>query len=82
MTWIRLQHPNVVPLMGFTIKPLPSLISPWYERGNIRNYLELHFGANRLKLVRSIRPIRPFLFLICTLTKLRAHTDIRRCKGS
>ncbi|KIO32377.1 hypothetical protein M407DRAFT_66853, partial [Tulasnella calospora MUT 4182] len=54
ITWMRLSHPNVVPLVGFTITPLPSLISPWYEQGNIRSYLSQHNQVNRLKLIYDV----------------------------
>ncbi|KAF8839860.1 kinase-like protein [Paxillus ammoniavirescens] len=39
--WIRLDHPNVLKLHGITdgFPPLPALVSPWVENGNLTRYL-------------------------------------------
>ncbi|KAG8933697.1 hypothetical protein FRC02_011303, partial [Tulasnella sp. 418] len=50
--WRRLNHPNVAPLLGVAIpahEP-PSLISPWFENGNVTQYLESHPEANRIQI--------------------------------
>jgi hypothetical protein len=49
-----LDHPNVLPFLGATIKSHSlSLVSPWMESGNINRYIRNHPEANRLQLVRS-----------------------------
>ncbi|KAG8947060.1 hypothetical protein FRC04_011240 [Tulasnella sp. 424] len=42
MTWFGLlDHPNIVPLIGWTLTPKLSFISPWYRRGNLAHYLKI-----------------------------------------
>ena len=39
--WSKLRHENIVPLLGYAIAengPV-SLVSPWQEKGNARNYV-------------------------------------------
>lgn len=74
ITWIGLVHPNVVPLLGFTITPLPSLISPWFERGNIRTYLKRHPTVNRWKLVYDVAEGLEYLH---SQSPRIAHGDIK-----
>ncbi|KIK94596.1 hypothetical protein PAXRUDRAFT_439517 [Paxillus rubicundulus Ve08.2h10] len=40
--WIRLDHPNVLKLCGIAngFGPLPALVSPWMENGDLTEYLE------------------------------------------
>lgn len=63
---MSVEHPNIVPLVGFTLQPPLALISPWYEGGNIAVHLRRHPEADRLKLVRKRQclPVR-------RLTRLR-----------
>ncbi|KAG8909182.1 hypothetical protein FRC03_008413, partial [Tulasnella sp. 419] len=35
MVWSRLDHPRIVPLIGFRMEPTRLLISPWYSNGNV-----------------------------------------------
>ncbi|KAG8945163.1 hypothetical protein FRC04_001142 [Tulasnella sp. 424] len=74
ITWIGLVHPNIVPLVGFTITPLPSLISPWYPKGNIRSYLNRHPNANRLKLIYDVAQGLEYLH---SQSPSIAHGDIK-----
>ncbi|KAG8944683.1 hypothetical protein FRC04_001647, partial [Tulasnella sp. 424] len=53
-TWSTIAHPNVAPILGFAATPLVSLISPWYEKGNVRDYLKTAPNADRLKLSLDI----------------------------
>ncbi|KAG8940565.1 hypothetical protein FRC03_005381 [Tulasnella sp. 419] len=50
--WETLDHPNVVPLLGFSTddQGIPALISPWYFYGNVVQYLQAHPSANRISL--------------------------------
>ena len=48
--WKRLTHPNIAPLLGFTLAP-SQLISEWMSGGDLQNYIEKNPEANRLGLV-------------------------------
>ncbi|KAG8944680.1 hypothetical protein FRC04_001644 [Tulasnella sp. 424] len=52
--WSAIFHPNVVPLLGVTFIPVLSLISPWYEKGNLRSYLASNPNVDRLKLLLDV----------------------------
>lgn len=54
--WHCLQHPAIVPLRGYAIETdgTPSLISPWYDNGDVMNYLKKHPFADRRKIVRQV----------------------------
>ncbi|KAG8924861.1 hypothetical protein FRC02_010143 [Tulasnella sp. 418] len=56
LLWAKLRHPNVTPLLGYTLDPdgVPSLVSPWYPNGNLIEYLTSHPNANRPSLVRFL----------------------------
>ncbi|KAG8945100.1 hypothetical protein FRC03_001806 [Tulasnella sp. 419] len=66
LLWAKLQHPNVTPLLGYTMDPdgAPSLISPWYSHGNLTEYLASHPKANRLSLVSDITKAMQYLHSI------------------
>ncbi|KAF9645728.1 kinase-like protein [Thelephora ganbajun] len=51
--WKRLDHPNVLPLLGVTIFPL-QLISNWMTGGNLPDYIERHTDADRIRLLCDI----------------------------
>jgi len=48
--WKRLEHPNVVPLLGVTTAPL-QLVSVWMPGGELLEYIERNPSADRLSLV-------------------------------
>ena len=50
MVWNRLDHPNLVPLLGVTINPL-QFISDWMPYGDLTGYITNHPDADRLDLV-------------------------------
>jgi serine/threonine protein kinase len=52
--WKRLEHPNVVPLLGITPAPL-QLISEWMPGGGLPEYIKKTPNADRLGLVRFFR---------------------------
>jgi serine/threonine protein kinase len=60
--WKRLTHPNVVPLLGITIKPL-QLISTWMSGGELKEYISHHPSTDRTRLVGV-----PFLLHRITFT--------------
>ena len=48
--WKRLDHPNIVPLLGVTASPL-QLVSVWMTGGELPEYVNAHPHADRLGLV-------------------------------
>ena len=48
--WKRLDHQNIVPLLGITSTPL-QLVSEWMPNGNLTEYIWIHPDADRLGLV-------------------------------
>ncbi|KAG8916744.1 hypothetical protein FRC02_003616 [Tulasnella sp. 418] len=64
--WAKLQHPNVTPLLGYTLDSdgIPTLISPWYSYGNLIEYLTSNPIANRLSLASDITEALEYLHSI------------------
>ncbi|KAG8947062.1 hypothetical protein FRC04_011242 [Tulasnella sp. 424] len=54
ITWVELNHPNIVSLIGCTLTPSLSFISPWYQRGNLNRHLKNHSETEKLRLVLGI----------------------------
>ena len=53
--WASVQHPNILPLLGYTLsKKYPSPVSPWIEKGTVRKYMDRHGGDPMLHLVSSL----------------------------
>ncbi|KAG8948916.1 hypothetical protein FRC03_000538 [Tulasnella sp. 419] len=52
LLWRTLQHPKIVPLLGFSMDPygIPALISPWYPNGNVVHFLNSNPDADRPSL--------------------------------
>jgi len=48
--WKRLEHPNIVPLLGVTVAPL-QLVSVRMAGGEILEYIERNPSTDRLSLV-------------------------------
>ncbi|KAF9645418.1 kinase-like protein, partial [Thelephora ganbajun] len=51
--WRRLNHPNILPLLGVTISPL-QLVSNWMPGGDLPEYIEKYPDADRLVLLCDI----------------------------
>ncbi|KIO27571.1 hypothetical protein M407DRAFT_232670 [Tulasnella calospora MUT 4182] len=51
---MRLQHPNVAPLIGFTFDGEVAIISPWFSHGNILDYLNERPEVDRGKLLQGV----------------------------
>ena len=60
--WKRLEHKNIVPLLGITPTPL-QLISDWMPGGDLTEYIKNNPGVDRPDLVGTLP-----LDLIPTLT--------------
>lgn len=57
--WMGLQHEAVLPILGFVCDfgPLPALVSPWLDGGNLTRYLEANPDMSldqRLHLLQQI----------------------------
>lgn len=41
MTCVNLKHRNILTVYGYTFGfgPLPAIVSPWVEKGNLMDYL-------------------------------------------
>ncbi|KAG8915265.1 hypothetical protein FRC00_006047 [Tulasnella sp. 408] len=52
--WMRVQHPNIAPLLGFTFDEEIAIISPWFGHGNLSDYLTEHPEANRMSLIQGV----------------------------
>ncbi|KIO20915.1 hypothetical protein M407DRAFT_45060, partial [Tulasnella calospora MUT 4182] len=52
--WMRLQHPNIAPLLGFTFHEEIAIISPWFSRGNLSDYLAKRPETNRMSLIEGV----------------------------
>ena len=60
--WKRLDHPNILPLLGITFTPF-QLISNWMSGGDLPDYIKKNTGADRLELVR-VPPTTPIIRLL------------------
>ncbi|KAG8943240.1 hypothetical protein FRC03_002579 [Tulasnella sp. 419] len=64
--WSKLQHPNIVPLLGYmvtrdNITAFPGLISPWYQKGDVVSYLKMNPQANRKQLLLDVASALQYL---------------------
>ena len=54
--WLRLKHPNILPLLGTIRDPafhseIPALVCPWVENGALSTYLEQN---NNLTVAKKV----------------------------
>lgn len=49
--WMALEHPNIMPLLGFVLEGGPCIISQWCKNGNIADYIIRHPEVDRIQLV-------------------------------
>ncbi|KIO22702.1 hypothetical protein M407DRAFT_216154 [Tulasnella calospora MUT 4182] len=55
ITWLSLpKHPNLVPLIGWTVTPNLSFISPWYRQGNLYRHLNNLSHTQRIQVLLGI----------------------------
>ncbi|KIO17631.1 hypothetical protein M407DRAFT_84786, partial [Tulasnella calospora MUT 4182] len=52
--WTSLDHPNVLPFLGYQGKDLPVPLFSWYKNGNISQYLKAHPSIDRLELLSQV----------------------------
>ncbi|KAG8917197.1 hypothetical protein FRC01_002614 [Tulasnella sp. 417] len=72
--WMRFDHPNVAPLLGFTFNQEIAIISPWFGNGNVSEYLRAHPEVNRLKLVQGVASGLAYLH---SSTPVIVHGDVK-----
>ena len=48
--WNRLRHPNIVPIIGVTTKPL-QIVLDWMPNGTLTKFIEKNPSASRIGLV-------------------------------
>ncbi|KAG9034155.1 hypothetical protein FS837_002262 [Tulasnella sp. UAMH 9824] len=72
--WMRLQHPNIAPLLGFTFEEEIAIISPWFSRGNLSDYLEQHPEANKMGFIEGVAAGLEYLH---SSVPLIIHGDIK-----
>ena len=62
----RLEHPNILPVHGFTsgFGPFLAIVSPWAEKGNLTNYLERE-DAN-ISVVKRFQLVNMSLYSVLT----------------
>lgn len=65
-------HPNIVPLIGWTLKPSLAFIYPWYERGNLSNHLHYLSDTQKLYILIGIAKA-----LECLHSRGVIHGDIK-----
>ena len=55
--WKHISCPHILKFNGaFYHDGVPAIIMPWMPHGNIAEYLEIHTGADRLRLVSLNSP--------------------------
>lgn len=55
ITWLMLpSHPNIVPLIGWTVKPYFSFIYPWYKEGNLSSHLNRLSDTRKLHILLGV----------------------------
>ncbi|KAF9065004.1 kinase-like domain-containing protein, partial [Rhodocollybia butyracea] len=57
-TWYKLDHPNLVPLLGVTTAvefgDFPSMVSSWMMNGLLTEYLKSKQQFDRMELIKGI----------------------------
>ncbi|KIO16208.1 hypothetical protein M407DRAFT_52512, partial [Tulasnella calospora MUT 4182] len=46
--WRDINHPNILPVIGYKKSPLPLLVSLWCQNGNIADFIESNPGLTDL----------------------------------
>ncbi|KZV86653.1 kinase-like protein, partial [Exidia glandulosa HHB12029] len=77
--WKRLEHRNIHILCGLYegIGPVPALVSPWYQNGDIKSYLQRHVDDTDVDLLK----LRLLCDIMCGVKFLHGnsivHGDIK-----
>ena len=63
VVWMRLEHPNIVPLLGTASFPQPSqistgMVSHWMKNGNLNDFIKDNLDLDhRLQIVSNFLPV-------------------------
>ncbi|KAG8900062.1 hypothetical protein FRB99_006272 [Tulasnella sp. 403] len=49
--WKSVNHPHILPFLGYSVFPHWILLSPWCDNGDLPSYLHRNGSANRLRLL-------------------------------
>jgi len=75
--WKRIQHPNILPLLGFRAGAEPCLVSPWRPKGNLLEYTEAHPELSVIQRLILLRQAGRGLAHLHTLVPPICHGDIK-----
>jgi hypothetical protein len=73
--WSGLGHENIIPSLGISENPYPSIISNWMRHGDLTNYLRLSPEVDGSRLV-SRRIVQSPRFI------KHSKSDLKRCSWS
>lgn len=70
----QIEHDNILPFYGVSVTISDfSLVFPWYQNGNIKQYLKKNPGIDRYKLARTFK---------LTLYSQRSHGSHKQLLGA
>ncbi|KAG8944765.1 hypothetical protein FRC03_001916 [Tulasnella sp. 419] len=50
--WCQLAHENIVPFLGYAFNgTFPCMVAPWYENGNLPDYITRHPAVDKTQMV-------------------------------
>ncbi|KAG8992576.1 hypothetical protein FRB90_000962 [Tulasnella sp. 427] len=74
--WMALRHPNIAPLLGYREDIELCMISPWYENGNIKEYLQRTSPGTQEKLL-LVSQIASGVNYLHTSSPVLVHGDLK-----
>jgi len=80
--WNRMRHKNIVPLLGLWIKfssesPFPAFVSPWFDEGNLKYFLDQNKNVSSLQRLSFICDIVSALSYMHNHEFKAIHGDLR-----
>ncbi|KAG9041022.1 hypothetical protein FS837_012811 [Tulasnella sp. UAMH 9824] len=74
--WMTLRHPNIAPLLGYEDDKAFCMISPWFENGNIHEYMR-RTSPTTLERLHLIIQVASGVAYLHELTPAIVHGDIK-----